>query len=66
MTAARSLFFFSVSCVRSFEQVDLELFLTRLVVSHGREDRNVFTTGPLIPLLPGNEPAQVRFGVALV
>lgn len=51
---------------RSCEQAGLDVFLTRLVVSHGRDDRKVFTTGPLIPLEPGDEPAQVRFGVALV
>ena len=44
---------------RSCEQAGLDVFLTRLVVSHGWEDRKVFTTGPLIPLEPGDEQAQV-------
>ncbi|CAM9481537.1 unnamed protein product, partial [Laminaria digitata] len=48
----------AVSSVDNHE-AGLDVFLTRLVVSHGREDMKVFTTGPLIPLEPGDEPPQV-------
>lgn len=40
-------------------QANLEVYLTRLVVSHGGENKAAFTTGPLVPLGPGDEPAQV-------
>ena len=36
----------------------LDVFLTRLVVSNGAESKGVFTTGPLVPLEPGDEPPQ--------
>ncbi|CAN0385556.1 unnamed protein product, partial [Ectocarpus sp. 8 AP-2014] len=38
----------------------LEIFLTRLVVSHGSENKGAFTTGPLVPLQPGDPEAEVE------
>ncbi|CAN0566579.1 unnamed protein product, partial [Ectocarpus sp. 12 AP-2014] len=38
----------------------LEIFLTRLVVSHGSENEGAFTTGPLVPLQPGDPEAEVE------
>lgn len=38
----------------------LDVFLTRIVVSRGGEGKGVFTTGPLVPLEPGDEPAKAR------
>ncbi|CAN0402609.1 unnamed protein product, partial [Ectocarpus sp. 8 AP-2014] len=38
----------------------LEIFLTRLVVSHGSENKGAFTTGPLVPLQPGDAEAEVE------
>lgn len=42
---------------------NLEVYLARLVVSHGGEDKGAFTTGPLVPLEPGDEPAQVHWWI---
>lgn len=43
-------------------QANLEVYLTRLVVAQGGGGENqgaAFTTGPLVPLEPGDEAAQV-------
>lgn len=48
------------STLASNAQAALDIFLTRLVVSHGSENEGAFTTGPLVPLQLGDLKAEVR------